>query len=293
MYTIAKYFIAALSHLPLRVLYVLSDCIYVLLRYVFRYRQKVIRKNLQIAFGDMDVKYQRKIENRFYRHLCDYVFETIKAYSISMPELSKRYVVRNPELINQYLNAGRSVFLYCAHFGNWEWVVCFTEFLMKCRYLAIFQPQSGKGIDRLMTEIRTRTGAIAVESQKAYRQIVECKRNNIVTFTLIIADQSPHRRAKKHWTNFFNRDTAFLMGPEAMAVKTDQVLIYPSVVAYKRGYYELEMKVIDDNVTKNSGKDLIDKYAALLEDDIRRTPELWLWSHNRWKHKHEDYPDND
>lgn len=261
--------------------------------YVIRYRQKVVRKNIQIAFGDKSEEYQRKLEKKFYHHLADYVVETIKGYSISYEELSKRYVIRNPELPDFYLKQGRSVFMYCGHFGNWEWSLVYPKLLTDCLFQSIYQPQSGRGIDRLMTEMRTRFGGLAIESQKSYRHIVECKRNNITTFTLIIADQSPHRRAKKHWTNFFNHDTAFLMGPEAMAVKTDQVLIYPSIVAYERGHYEIEMKLIDDHVAKDGGAGIIDKFAALLEDDIRRTPELWLWSHNRWKHKHEDYPDQD
>ncbi|MDO4461059.1 MAG: lysophospholipid acyltransferase family protein [Bacteroidia bacterium] len=292
MYTIVRYILLAVSHLPLRVLYLLSDFIYFILRYVMHYRQKVIRKNLQIAFGDKDEAYRRNIENKFYKHLADYVVETIKAFSIPMDELGRRYVVRNPEVVDRYLEAGRSVFMYCAHYGNWEWSIYYPYVLAECQYLAIYQPQSGKGIDQLMTEIRTRTGCRAIESQKAYHHIVEYKRDNITTFTLIIADQSPHRNAKKHWTTFFNRDTAFLMGPEVMALRTDQVLIFPSVVAYERGRYEIEFKVIDDDVTKSSGTGLIEKYAALLEEDIRRIPELWLWSHNRWKHKHEDYPDN-
>lgn len=291
MYTIIKYILLAISHLPLRVLYLFSDFSYLIIHYVMRYRRKVLRKNLEIAFGEMDESYRRKVEKRFYHHLCDYVFETIKSFSIDIEKLNERYKIRNPELVNYYLDKGRSIFLYCGHFGNWEWSLVYPGIFRKCQFQTFYQSQSGKGIDRIMTEMRTRVGNLAIESHKAYRHIVECKRNGIQTFTLIIADQSPHRSAKKHWTNFFNHDTAFLMGPEAMAVKTNQVLIYPSVVAYKRGYYEIEMKLIDDDVSKDGGKTIIDKFAALLEDDIRRTPELWLWSHNRWKHKHEDYPD--
>jgi KDO2-lipid IV(A) lauroyltransferase len=26
-------------------------------------------------------------------------------------------------------------------------------------------------------------------------------------------------------------------------------------------------------------------YLRMLEQNIREHPELWLWSHNRWKHK--------
>lgn len=291
LYTFVKYLLLGLSHLPLWVLYLLSDFIYFIMRYVIHYRRNVVRKNLDIAFGNMDEKYRRKVEKRFYHHMADYIAETIKSFTISYEDLSKRFVVRNPEMVNKYIEEGRSVFMYCGHFGNWEWSLVYPKLFSKCQFQTFYQSQSGKGIDRLMTEMRTRWGGMAIESHKAYRHIVECMRNNIVTFTLIIADQSPHKGAKKHWTNFFNHDTAFLMGPEAMAVKTNQVLIFPAYVGYKRGKYEIELKLIEDEPQKSGGENIINRFAALMEEDIRRNPELWMWSHNRWKHKHEDFQD--
>jgi KDO2-lipid IV(A) lauroyltransferase len=34
---------------------------------------------------------------------------------------------------------------------------------------------------------------------------------------------------------------------------------------------------------------VVDKYASMLEEQIREQTELWLWTHNRWKHSYEQW----
>ena len=46
--------------------------------FIFRYRKKIILGNLQNAFPEAGEKEIRKIAHRFYRHLADVIFETIK-----------------------------------------------------------------------------------------------------------------------------------------------------------------------------------------------------------------------
>jgi KDO2-lipid IV(A) lauroyltransferase len=35
--------------------------------------------------------------------------------------------------------------------------------------------------------------------------------------------------------------------------------------------------------------DITDRYAQLLEEQIRQCPELWLWTHNRWKRTRQEW----
>ena len=82
------------------------------------------------------------------------------------------------------------------------------------------------------------------------------------------------------WTDFLNQETGFLTGADRMAQKCNQVMIFPFVQKPKRGYYQLEFKIIPmDEV-----QDPIETYARFLEINIQKQPELWLWSHRRWKH---------
>ena len=60
-----------LSHLPLRLLYVLSDVLFVLVYYVVRYRRGVVRRNIEASFPERTAEERRGIERDFYRFFCD------------------------------------------------------------------------------------------------------------------------------------------------------------------------------------------------------------------------------
>ncbi len=285
--------IRAFSHLPMRFLYVFADVVYFLMYWVASYRIKIVRSNLQLAFPHKSQQELRQIERKFYRHLADYFFETIKALTISDEELRRRYVIRNPELVNNITATGQSVFLYGAHIGNWEWLTVLPLTFPQTPVHTFYQRQSSTFADHMSLSVRTRRGIIAVESHKGFRHEVACKRGGHTHMTLVLGDQSPHIGAPKFWFDFMGQDTSFLVGPAHIAAKIDVALVYPSYVVYRRGYYEVEMKLIVVHPAEVGAKNCAKRFGALLEDDLARLPELWLWSHNRWKHKHADFPDDD
>ena len=55
----------------------------------------------------------------------------------------------------------------------------------------------------------------------------------------------------------------------------------------KRGYYNIYCKTLHDSPADTKDHELTEMHVRALEEDIKRKPELWLWSHRRWKHKRE------
>ncbi len=283
--------VRAVSHLPLGVLYIFADVVYFILYWVLSYRLKVVRENITTIFPHKTEKEKKVIERKFYRHLSDYFFETIKALTISDDELRRRMVIRNPELAEQVMKQGKSVYLYAAHLGNWEWFTVFPlVFSKEFEIRTFYQPQANNFANYISTEVRTRRDITAIESQRGFRYTAQCVRSGKVGFTLIIGDQCPHHGAQKMWLPFCGKDTPFLVGPEHIARKLDIALFYPSFVSYRRGYYEVELKLISDAPASLPEKESTARFASFIEDDLQRFPHLWLLSHRRWKLKHEDFP---
>jgi KDO2-lipid IV(A) lauroyltransferase len=50
-----------------------------------------------------------------------------------------------------------------------------------------------------------------------------------------------------------------------------------------RGLWEQTFELVWDGVSPTSDHEITDMYARMLEEEIRSCPELWLWSHRRWK----------
>ncbi|MCQ2228267.1 MAG: lysophospholipid acyltransferase family protein [Bacteroidales bacterium] len=283
--TIWEKFILLMSRLPLWFLYGISDVIYFLAYYIVRYRRSVVKKNLEIAFPDKTDKERKAIEKRYYHHLCDYFAETAKALTIPVDELisDKHMEIVNADLVNDLVAQGRQVFIYSGHVGNWEWFITFPKYFNESEIHTFYKTQKTSWTNDIIIASRTRGGIVAVDSKKGYRHIVECMRSQKKCVTLIIGDQSPKADAQQEWVDFMGINTAFLCGPVVIAQKTNQVLVYPSYIGYERGHYKVKLELVSENPKEDSQHGIISRFAQLLEADIRRCPEIWLWSHRRWK----------
>ena len=55
----------------------------------------------------------------------------------------------------------------------------------------------------------------------------------------LIADQTPRREDKKHWTRMLDRDTAFFLGAEKIARFLDAPVLYVDMRRVRRGHYSV------------------------------------------------------
>ena len=97
-------FVAPLSHLPLCILYRISDLLYILLITLIPYRKKVIEENILRSFPELDKSERTKLKRDFYRHFADLIIEGVKNLSISKVELEKRMILQNPEIMKDLLD---------------------------------------------------------------------------------------------------------------------------------------------------------------------------------------------
>ena len=92
-----------LSILPLRVLYFISDIIYILLYHIIGYRKTVVRQNLKLSFPEKSAEELLKIEKKSISHFIDTFMEMIKTFSISERDILNRIIIENPEEIERLI----------------------------------------------------------------------------------------------------------------------------------------------------------------------------------------------
>lgn len=294
MRALAYYIVYALwylfSLLPLRVHFVFSDMIFLVLYYVFPYRLKIVRKNLAESFPEKSRKDLRKIERGFYHWFCDYIVETMKLLTMSKEELSRRMVFKNTELVTNALKRGQSIVLYLGHYCNWEWITSLPLWItseVKCGQ--IYHPLENEYFDKLFLKIRQKYGAECIEMKETLRKILRYRRDNQLIIIGYIADQAPQWGSIHHWLWFLNHETPVFSGPERIATQLDQTVLYLDVCRKKRGYYEATFRMITDEPKNKNEFEITNDYFKMLENSIRRAPELWLWTHNRWKRTHKEF----
>lgn len=271
-----------ISLLPLSLLYLISDIAYIVVFYLVSYRKKIVFDNISEAFPEKSIKDIHLISRQFYKHFCDNIFETIKLLTISQTSLLKRYQITNPELVNKLFDEKKNVIQYMAHYANWEWNAV-LPLLIKYKVLTFYQTLRNSKIDELTKKVRERFGIVASESEKGFKTMLGFWKKGINTYTLMVGDQSPHVGRDKHWIKFLNHDTAFLTGTDRIARKFDHIIIFPFIKKVKRGYYQIELIVLQENSKDSLHGEIIENFARQLEKNIYHDPALWLWSHRRWK----------
>lgn len=272
-----------ISFLPLGLLYKLSDLLYFIFTRIFPYRKSVIIGNIQRSFPDKSELEQEQLLKQFYRHFTDILVEGIKNLSITKKQLKKRMLVRNPELMQELYDEKRNVILVSGHFNNWEWLISSQNLLFNHQAFGIGMPMSNKFWDKKVNQRRERFGMQVINASNYQIKFRTFKKKPFAVLTL--GDQSPAHSTKSYWMNFLNQDTAVLFGTEYMANDYDFAVVFFIVHKIKRGYYELELKLITKNAKSMNWGEITEIHTKLLENEITKNPSQWLWSHKRWKRK--------
>ena len=275
--------------LPMRVLYLLSDLLYLLVYRIVGYRVKVTRRNLEASFPDRSTDELHKLERRFYHHFCDYIVETIKMAHISLEEIQQRAYIENIEVADKLMDEGhRCLILAMGHYGNWEWYSASTTVFREVKMYQIYRPLKNLAVDKLFINLRTRFGSFGIKKNDTIRDIIRVKQSGERSVVIFLADQTPSRNNLHYWTNFLNQDSSILTGPERLARKLDLPVIFLDTKQAKRGYYTVDMKLITETPKETPENWITEQYARLMEKCILRNPSGWLWTHKRWKYKRVD-----
>jgi Kdo2-lipid IVA lauroyltransferase/acyltransferase len=272
-----------LLYLPLPVLFVFSELLYLLACYFPGYRKNMVMMNLHNAFPDKSDREIKKIARGFYRHMCDSIIESFAILTMSRKELEKRVIWKNPGLLDQYYEQGRSVISVFGHYGNWE-LLCSLPLHTRHRVLALYKPLTNIYFDRFMKKLRQKFGVQAVAATRSYSEILRYHREQVPTISLFLGDQRPARENIRYWTKFLNQDTPVMFGSEHIARKLDHVVVFLAMSKVKRGFYEIEIIPVTEIPGSTGMYEITEMHTRLLEEQIQKRPEYWLWSHNRWKH---------
>lgn len=291
MSKVIYYIFYAISLLPFKVLYRIADFEYFLLYFVIRYRRKVVRKNLVTSFPEKTEKEIVNIEKGFYRWFADYFFEAVKLLSISDKELRRRFRIYNTEEVEACFEQGQNCAAILGHYCNWEWLSCVGINLPENRMMGlIYHPLYNKAFDELFKKIRSHeANGIPVPKKDILRYLVNYKRQGIMSLFGYISDQGPKWENIHLWLPFLNHDTPVFTGGEKIMRKMNDAVFYVEMSRPRRGYYTATFKLITREPGKLPEFEITRRFFQALEETIRKKPEYYLWSHNRWKRTHEEF----
>lgn len=293
-------FLRAVSALPLGFHYAWAGFFSWLLRDVLHYRRDVVMINLSRAFPDKKYKELTSISDAFYKHFGEILAEAIWFGGCRNPErLRKKRLVEYTNIgdVEAALAESQGVVVLNSHFGNWE----LTGGCLNYDYrpdaerggldvndvIAVYKPLSSKMWDEIM-----RVNRCAPVLRDGYTGYVSSV--NLLRFALshrddrkiyiIPADQCPYRNSTVNdVVDFMHQPTRTMLGGASIAHKLHYSVFYMSLTPVSRGHYEWTFKEICRDASAMTPHAIMQEYYNLLQADLEKHPENYLWTHKRWK----------
>lgn len=272
-----------LSRLPLRVLYAITDVLYLLVYRIGAFRKSLSLGNLQRSFPGKPQSEVGRIARESYHNAFDMIAEVMKGAAMPPAEIRTRMRIRNLELLEPYLAADRPVVLLASHHCNWEWLLLVSCLELKVSVDAVYKPLRVAAIDRFMFETRSRFGGNPIAVKDFLVEVL--KRRGSARIFALVADQTPPRDEEKHWTRFLNQDTAFFVGADKIARIVRAPVFFVGIARTRRGYYEATLQLLAQPPYSGEGTEIIERYARAAEAHIAQHPADWLWMYRKWKYK--------
>jgi KDO2-lipid IV(A) lauroyltransferase len=275
-----------LTRVPLAALYALGWFVYVVAFRILRWRRDQVAGDVDRAFPDKSAAERARIVRQSYRNLADVVMEALWGFGASAEELRRRVAFENPEIVDRCAGAKQSVVLLTPHFCNWEWLLLAGGATFGLPIDAVYQTLRVPSVDRFFREARSRFGGKPFPRQDFVYELMS--RAGTPRAYGLIADQTPPRGERAHWTRLLDRDTAFFVGAEKIARFLDATVLYVAMRRVRRGHYTVRFSVLAEppSVRDAEGEDspIMEAFARELERAILASPADWLWVQKRWKY---------
>ena len=267
--------------------HVVENLLFFVLCYCLRYRMQVVRRNLRNSFPEKSDEELAAIRRRFYRTLAELIVDTIDLARLT-PDKGRS--ILQVEGLEEHLRkvGGRDWIAMTAHFGCWEYCSFWGFYAPTQIVVAGYHPLRSKVAEALYQRLRNGDYAPTVSMKESLRFYLRHRdkgfrgKNRVMG---LIADQNPPRRPDSHWFRFLNQDTIFFDGGEKLALRCRLPVYFVRMDRLQRGRYQMSFEPIYDGVEEVAEYEITERYVRRLEAMIREHPELWMWSHRRWKHK--------
>jgi Kdo2-lipid IVA lauroyltransferase/acyltransferase len=260
-----------------------SWVVYVLARYVLRYRWKVVNNNLKriAPWAGWSETKKTEVREGFYRHFANVIAETLAGLVMKSEMISEKVHLSGLSPVAAATVGGENSIILTSHLGNWEWLLLTNTKFAPLPIWGLYQPLSSKPIDRLLLDMRSKGGAKLVAHTKLLR-ILALREPDTPIGLAMVADQAP-MPAQAYPVTFMGVETHFFKGVASLS-KSLQAQVY---------FLDMAPGALPHTYTSNlhklegEGLEIIDSYVQHLERAILANPTLYLWSHNRFKHSPE------
>jgi KDO2-lipid IV(A) lauroyltransferase len=244
--------------------------------------RRVALANLEQCFPTRTSAERRAIARATFAHFGRLLLALLTFSALSEQEMLARSEYEGEEHVRLAYAKGKGILFFTGHFGFWE--LHALAHGVKLRPIGVLaRALDNPRLDKLLEDIRTRTGNSVIYRQGAVRRVMKLLSQGEGIAMLI--DQHMHS-PDAIWVNFFQRPAATTSTLAAIALRTGAAVIPVFALPLPGGRYRFVYEVPVEPPSEQSSdaiREFTQRCTDVLEMQVRRRPELWLWMHRRWR----------
>jgi lipid A biosynthesis lauroyl/palmitoleoyl acyltransferase len=204
------------------------------------------------------------------------LFETANAYYATDNKINKLLIVKNEQYFTEALKQEGGIILLCAHFM--PLMLGSRALLINHTIANIYRPQNNKLFDQAMVKGYKKHGAVMIKSTDT-RSILKAINNSLPIW---YAPDQDLGEKNSVFAPLFGIQTATASATARLAKNNNTRVIPYSFIRTIKGY-EMSFDKPLLNYPSNNSVDDATTTNMILEKQINKTPEQYLWIHRRFK----------
>jgi KDO2-lipid IV(A) lauroyltransferase len=249
---------------------------------VFRFRRKLILRNIGIAFPEMPFNDRIRTGRASLYH---FFLSIVEFLASRHTDITRRVTVKNPELAQEILSRGQGMYAVVSHMGNWEaFGAAMTRKVRRSH--VIVKRVGGESTNRFVEETRRKNDFVTVKRTRKGDGFIAIRdalaANEIVGFVM---DQARPGEPK---LPFFGVPAKTNTSLAAIWRRCPAPMI-PAFIHRIPGSRDMQIEFMPEitlTVSADASSDILDhstRLNAAVESIIRRFPDQYFWLHARWK----------
>ena len=252
------------------------------------------RNHREIAFDNMMKAYGNTLSRSEcvglvkanFLHLITVVLELPSLLRIRKDNVDAYVEISGEAHLRAALARGNGVLFLTAHLGNWELMALASGLKFNFSAHVMVRPLDYEPMDRVLTEIRSRTGNRVLDKDKSAGTVRELLQQNQIIGILLDQNSSWYEGV---YVPFFGRVACTNKGLAMFALRYDATVVPAFNVRMKDGRYRIMFRPPVDTVrTGDVSRDIVEttaRFNQIIEAHIRMAPDNWFWVHRRWRIK--------
>jgi KDO2-lipid IV(A) lauroyltransferase len=246
--------------------------------------RKAAEQNLQMAFPEWSAAKRGEVIRRMVQQVGWMAGEFAQLPKLTRANIENVVVIDGFENFDAARRRGKGVLFLTGHMSAWE-LSSFAHALYGYPLHFLVRPVSNRRIDELINRYRCLSGNRPIEKNKSARMIL--KTLGEAGTVGILMD---HNTAIEEgvFVNFFGIPASTTSGLARLALRTDAAVVPGFLIwdASRRKYrlrFEPAVELSRSGDEEADVRENTQRFTSVIEEQVRRHPDQWLWVHKRWK----------